>query len=552
MLASAIRWFLVLTLGFCIAAVQTSVMAEESATAPNSPSFNIVEFRVDGNSLLTEQEIKQAVAPYIGQSRNFGDVQNALRALQLAYQQAGFSAVQVVLPEQALEGGVVVFNVIPQKIALIEVKGNKHHDETNILNTLPALKVGESPNARQVARSLRVANENPSKYTTVHFKSSAEIADSIDATVRVIDEDTDKIFLTLDNTGNKQTKTIRMGIGYQNYNMFNRDHRFSAQFVTTPQSDFLTPFFDDLRVFALGYSIPLYSLGDSIDLFAAYSDANAGSLLGGALDISSRGTVYGAHYNRNLDRINNYQHKLRFGMDYRAYKPKADFGGFNLTPPVTATPLSASYAGVWKSDERQVSFNLGLIHNISNLAGNGGKEDFAAGPWLAENDYTRYTWAVDYTQLLANDWQLHLAANGQFASDHLHPGEQYGLGGTDSVRGWYERSFSGDRGYRWSAEAVSPNFGSKLMDNLTLRGLAFIDKGYVSNLSDINGNDPGNRLHIASAGVGLRFGYDKNLLGRMDLAVVVDGDKTDRPSATYQQQRDDGDIFMHMSLAWIW
>lgn len=523
-------------------------LAVETYTQTASPRFDIQAYQIEGNTLIPADELAVVVAPYTGQSRDFGDVQSALQALQSAYQELGYSAVRVILPEQALENGIVRIVIIQQKLVSLQVLNNKSFDDANIQASLPALKVGEPPNARAVARNLRVANENPAKFATVHFKTSETDPDGIDATVRILDEKPQKLFFTLDNTGNDQTKDLRIGVGYQNYNLFNRDHRFSAQFITTPQSD-LT--FGDMHVFGLGYSIPLYERGDSVDFLAGYSDVEAGTLLNGAFNITSRGIVLGAHYNWNLDRIGHYQHKLNFGIDYRNYKPQVTFAGVNLTPEASVMPISATYAGMWQDEKRQMSFSAGVIHNFGSVDSYGESSDHASPPWLAESHFTRYVWGADYIQKIAADWQLHLAASGQFASDHLHPGEQFGLGGMDSVRGWHERAFTGDKGYRASAEIVSPNFGARFADGLSLKALAFYDVGHLSNMNDVFGNTSGDHVNIGSVGAGLRFGYGKHLLGRVDAAVVVDGDVKDGLTS-YTQSRDDGDSFIHFSLAWIW
>jgi hemolysin activation/secretion protein len=544
--STTLRLLAALLLAF--APFSNSAIAAEPSDTAQGPRFDIVEYRVEGNTLISEGELKAILAPHTGQSRDFSDVQNALQALQAAYQKQGYSAVRVILPEQTLENGIVRIDVIQQKLVSVSVLNNQHFGDDNILASLPALKVGEPPNAREVARNLRVANENPAKFSLVHFKTNEKNPDAIDATVRILDEKPSKIFLTLDNTGNEQTKDLRIGIGYQNYNMFNRDHRLSAQFITTPQSD---PTFRDMQIFGFGYSIPLYEQGDSIDFLAAYSDVDAGSLLNGALNITSRGWVFGAHYNWNLDRIGQYQHKIDFGLDYRNYKPEVTFGSVNITPQTSVTPISVTYAGLWQDATRRLSFSGGVIHNLGGIDSDGGASDLASVPWLAEDDFTRYVWSADFTQQVFQTWQLHLAASGQFASDHLLPGEQFGLGGMDSVRGWHERSFSGDRGYRASLEIVSPNFGEQLLPRLSLKALAFYDVGHVDYLRDVIGNDPGDHVTIGSAGLGMRFGYGKHLLGRIDAAWVVDGDVTDRMTS-YRQSRDNGDSFIHFSLAWIW
>ena len=69
--------------------------------------FDISRFDVVGNSLLPNDVIEAAVAPFTGKGRDFGDVQKALEALEAAYHQRGFNVVQVELPEQELNQGVV-------------------------------------------------------------------------------------------------------------------------------------------------------------------------------------------------------------------------------------------------------------------------------------------------------------------------------------------------------------------------------------------------------------------------------------------------------------
>ena len=69
--------------------------------------FNISRFQIEGNTLLPEAEVQGAVAPLAGPQRVYGDIQKALEALEGAYRRAGYSTVQVYVPEQELTTGVV-------------------------------------------------------------------------------------------------------------------------------------------------------------------------------------------------------------------------------------------------------------------------------------------------------------------------------------------------------------------------------------------------------------------------------------------------------------
>jgi len=78
--------------------------------------------------------------------------------------------------------------------------------------------------------------------------------------------------VSLDNTGNEATHRYRSGFAYQHANRFDRDHVLTAQFVTSPGNR------HDVYVYGLGYRIPIYSLGDSIDLIASYSNVDSGTV----------------------------------------------------------------------------------------------------------------------------------------------------------------------------------------------------------------------------------------------------------------------------------
>ncbi|HJV86352.1 MAG TPA: POTRA domain-containing protein [Noviherbaspirillum sp.] len=81
--------------------------------------FEIKRFDVAGNTLLSAQAVEQAVAPFTGKDRNFGHVQMALEALEAEYHRLGYNVVQVALPEQELNQGVVRLQVVETKVGTV-------------------------------------------------------------------------------------------------------------------------------------------------------------------------------------------------------------------------------------------------------------------------------------------------------------------------------------------------------------------------------------------------------------------------------------------------
>lgn len=500
-----------------------SASAQSSMAPPVFPKFEILRFEAVGNTLFETAAIDHLLAPFAGKGRDFGDIQKALETLQHAYVAAGYGTVLVKLPEQDVEHGVVRFTVIEGKIKQISVSGNSFHDEANVRASVPMVQVGSAPRAARIESNLKAANDNPSKKTQVVLRSTDQPGE-IDATLQVVDEKTWKVGVTLDNTGMPQTGNNRVGVFFQNYNVGNRDQVFSMQYTTSPSHP------GDVKVFGAAYHIPLYSLGDSLDFFAGHADVN-GSVQ--SFVFSGGGNVYGARYNHNLSRHGDYDHKLSFGIDQRDYK-NFTLGTAVLSSDVTVRPLSLSYSGNWLASKQLLSLYVTEVANLKGAA-KGGAADFAAVRTNANTDYLLTRYGVDYSRSFAGDWQARVNVDGQYTSDALVPGEQFGIGGTTSVRGFYEREIANDSGYRSSVELYTPEFAGARKSKM--RVLAFYDFGEVNRNKSLPGEVT--RSGISSAGVGARASMGNNFLLQAYLAKVFDDGGT----------RTSGQTRLHFSMA---
>jgi len=192
--------------------------APGAVQTPLELRFDIARYRVEGNTILAADEVERIVSGYTGKGRDFGDVQRALEALQEAYRERGYSAVQVYLPEQELARGEVLLKVVEGRISKLEIAGNKFFDDANIQRSLPALAEGSVPNGNLIAKNLRLANENPGKQTNVTLRAGAKEGE-VEARVDVVDENPSKWFLTLDNTGTPQTGYDRFGFSTEVMNI---------------------------------------------------------------------------------------------------------------------------------------------------------------------------------------------------------------------------------------------------------------------------------------------------------------------------------------------
>ena len=497
-------------LGF---AVMVASAAAQEAKSPAAPRFDIIRFDVEGNSLLEPSEVEEIVSRYTGKQKDIADVQRAQQALQDAYQKKGYRAVQVILPEQVVNKGIVRFKVIEARVGNITIEGNEHHDDANVRRSLPSLKQGSPPNARDIAAELRVANENPSKQTTVIFKPSNQ-PEELDAAIKVFDEKPWKIYAYGDNTGDSQTGIYRVGAGFQVSNLFNMDHVFTFQAQTSPDHA------DTVKIFGGSYHIPLYRAGDSIDVIAGYSDVNSGNVQN-LFNVSGKGTIVLLRYNYLLPRIGEtYEQKLSFGMNYEAFNNNARTGGSSISvvPNITVHPASVTYFGNWHLPYTEVAFNAGYSMNIP-WGDDGDQAAFQAARFGATDTYHILALGLGGLQTLPYDFQFRAAINTQITQDALVPGVQYGIGGFNSVRGFHERAIINDAGYQGTVEAYSPDLGGWLqLPSVHTRLLLFYDYGDVWRNHALPGEIQNE--FISSTGFGVRL-YHKNFSVRADFATVL-------------------------------
>lgn len=530
--------------------------AQQKTPADDSPRFEIRRFLFDGASLVSPSQLSAATQRYTGPDRTFGDVQRALETVERTYSEAGWSAVQIVLPEQELQRGEIRFQIVEAKIGRVLVEGNKFFDDANIRASVPSLAPGKAPNINLIARNLRVANESPSKQATVLLRSGQEEA-TVDAVLRVVDERPTKASVTVDNTGSPQTGRLRTGFGYQNANANGGDEVMTLQFVTAPYSkhrgprgDIDRPSLDisgNVVILGAGYRIPLYDYGDTLDFSVGYSSVNSGTVLN-LFNVTGAGSIFGARYTRNLDKIGDYEHRLALSFDWRSYENKgvrpATGEPIQLIPDIVVHPVSLIYSGLFREQESETGFSFGLAKNFS------GGNDASSTDFCRSRDnglgrcasayYEIWRWSASHNRALAGDFQGRVSISGQTTKDMLVTGEQFGIGGMDSVRGFTEREITSDSGYRGTAELYTPDFGSKMgISGMRARALVFYDFGSLSR------NQPGpseRRIeNISSWGLGFRFSRGTNMAFRIDFAVV------DNPGG-FQTA---GDNKIHASFSYI-
>lgn len=535
-------------------------------------SFDIVRFQIEGNSILAAERAQELIAPFVGRRKVYGDVQKALEALEGEYRRLGYGTVQVYVPEQELTTGVVRLQVSEGVVGKVTITGNKHFNNENVRASLPNLKEGVAPNMRQLSENIQLTNENPAKQLEVVLATSEEEG-KVDVKVEVKEEDPERFYVTLDNTGTKGSGKHRLGFSYQNANVGNSDQVVTLAYTTAVDppggmkilGNRIIPGQDGngvkVDIFSIGYRLPLYALGDSIDFIYANSstDSPANSPnLGAGLAINGKGEIFGLRYNHIFPRAGEYTSKLVLGFDYKYMNSRCTvagvptpFGGAGCTPH-TFRPVTATYSGQWQKPGEAIDFNVGIVHHLFPMGSRftfapaapaaGGTDRYSAATgYQTKDQFAALRFGGSYAAAVAGEWLLRLAASGQHANNALPAGERLGLAGSSAVRGFLERAVVADRGYFANIELYSPDFAAKLGLDGNLKGLVFYDSAKGFNLNpSVN-----QHVNIASLGIGLRYNIKKDVSARFDIARVMDGQwPNGAPNIALE-----GDIRGHFGLA---
>ena len=491
--------------------------------------FPIKGFEVSGDNPLSSSTTRKLFADLIGPDESLGNIQIATERLERALRVRGFSFYRVSAPPQDLSEGLVRFKITRFIVDSIRVQGNEHFSENNIRRSLPTLEVGESPNTRKLARYLAVANSNPSKETRITVAKGRDKG-LIDTIIRVSDFEPRSITAYANNTGTGgDTGDLRLGIGLQHNNLFDRDHIVSTTITTSEEG------FDAVRQLGANYQIPLYGARSTLSVFAIDSNIDSGTVAE-FFEVSGSGRILGLKYSYFLPKWKGTRQTLSLQFSDKDFDNEIDFLDEPIGVDVRSRPLSLRYQAERVFDTMRIN---GFAEVTANLSGgsNNTDEAYEATRTGATTDW--HAWQIGGSltrsfgawRLIGN---LHLAES----SDRLITGEQFGVGGSSSVRGFEEREFRGDRSQSLSLQMWAPpiQFG--------IRFGAFVDYARVENNDPVEGEFDSET--ILSVGPTVAWQGRKNFFMQAGYGYVLDGGES--PEALTRED----DSKFHISAGKRW
>ena len=497
-----------MALWLSLVAVAVSARGAE-AEAPTVARFDVLEFRVEGNTVLPSERIERAVYPFMGELRTVDDVESARVALEAAYRDAGYGTVLVDTPEQKITDGVVTLQVVQAPVSRLRVVGARYYSQGRILSKVPALAEGQVPNFKEVTAQLGTVNRSADRRVTPLLRPGKEPG-TTEVDLMVEDKRPLHGSVELNNKASANTTPARLQASLRYDNLWQREHSISAQVQVSPQKT------SEVRVFSGSYTVPV---GQGLIVYSATrSNSNTVASVGGTT-VFGVGSIFGVRGVMPLHSDERLSQTLTLGADYKDFKESVSVGanqGFDT--PVHYLPFSASYSASLLDARGSWQAGGGVVLALRGVGSN--ESQFADKRYKAQSNFSVFKLNASRSENLPKGMTLYGALEGQLSDQPLISNEQFVAGGVDSVRGYLDASAVGDKAVRGSIELRSANLAPQGHAWLGgLRVLAFAEGAALWLKSPLPGQD--DRFGLLSAGIGLRAQARERAVLSLDLGLPL-------------------------------
>lgn len=465
-----------------------------AALAPGAASqqrnIPVKRFEVGPSLILSEAELRTALAPFENRTLSLNDLFDAVAAINRLYDARNMPTARAVLPPQDIQNGLVRIRLVEAKVGAVVV-GAEHQVSDTFVRERLRLQEGALLSVPELEADLVRFNRLHQAQLRASVKPG-QASGTTDVELIAQEPLRQRVQVYVDNAGRNTVGEIRLGVLGQWNGLRGRDDALQlsgvaaqgSTSVATNYSTALTP--DDWRL-DLGFN------ADRIKIIDGPFEP---------LDIG--GSSYALSVGVSKPLVVSAE-QLWLGYARLANKSsESTFGGIAQVK----SRLTVLTAGV--SGDRQLDGSVWTLDANVNLGNqtSGGSGSFwsarANAAWLKP-------WGPGTQWVLRGGLQVS-------PTDLLPSSEQFQVGGSVSVRGYSEGLLTGRSGYLASVELRqqlhSPAAGSGWP---FVTGLAFVDHGGAfpfrpSPLSDVTRSD-----FLTSAGLGVVADWSQRVQARVTL-----------------------------------
>jgi len=479
----------------------TAVPAE---SAKAEQPFDVMEYRVIGNTVLGGRDIEGLLYPLLGPNKTIKDVETL-------YHDRGYGTVFVDIPPQTVSDGLVRLRVTEGRVEREQISGAHYSPERDVAAALPAAKPGTVLHLSKLQEELAAVNaQTPDRSVVPVLKAGSEPG-TVDLSLQINDHLPLHGSLELNNQASVDTRSLRSIASLSYGDMFGRLDSFSFQYQTTPQQ------LDQVRVFAANYV--WHPLASGLQPSLQYVNSNSNVAAVGTLGVLGIGEITGLRLAYPFLADAGSNQSVTFGVDYKHFRNLINQNATTADDtPISYLNLSFAYAGLWRSDWLTTTFSTTANAGPRDIVNN--QNAFANDRYQARDNYFYLRSDLAFDIKLPAGFHLRLRSAGQAAAEPLITNENFSIAGADGVRGYLESEVLGDKGIKETAQITSP--GWQVHDRIIGDAYAFFDEGRTWVLDSLACEPTGTGIHLRSVGGGFDLLPGQKITGSVTWAKALD------------------------------
>jgi len=478
---------------------------------------------------LAGADFRRLVERYLGRPLTENTIRDLEDDIILYCREKGKLLVDLILPEQNIENGVLQLWLLEGRVDKITVRNDEPRwfKDALILRNI-RLRSGSTLDARRLMEDLNWLNNNPFRQVDVTFRQGGKTGPRdagklglTDVEVTVEDRLPVRPYFGYENSGTRFTGEDRLLAGFNWGNVLGLDHQLNYQYAADVD-------FDLVSAHSASYLAPL-PWRHTLLAYGSYVDGKADfSSIGSATTAEGTSWQASARYVVPLPGVGKLRHDASAGFDFKRSDNDLLFGGTNVLQQskTDVAQFALGYSGLLPDKWGRTTFAAELCFSPGDLTDDNDDASFGKMRTGASASYFYARLNAERVTRLPYEFAWVLRGWGQVATERLLPSEQFALGGYNTVRGYDERVALGDLAWMLSNELRTPSL--HLGNLLGLPGgadqvqfLAFFDYGEVrqSETRPEDGADPDKLL--CSAGLGLRWTVSRHFSLRFDYGFAL-------------------------------
>jgi len=483
---------------------------QESEKATSDIKIKISQFNFTGNTVISNEQLKDLTSEFIGKELSYDDLKDVLRLISNFYQKyLGFWA-RAILPEQDINNGNIKIQIIEGRLGKVII--NSDEKELN-LDKEVARKFVENKISReeilnidQIENNIRNLNAIPGIQAVASLEAGQDVGET-DIIVQLQNKKNISATLQADSYGSRSSGRAR-GTALVNFDsLLKEGEQFTIQKVHTIGSDYNAA----AASFRIGYDGTRALLRASkirYDLGDPFSSTNP---TGNSSELS-------ASIQKPLGSIDSTNLNSNFTVSESNYENK------NNTPSNTQKKITRAVAAL--NFNRPDNFYKGGVNygSISGTVGDLADSSTTSRTKNADGNFSKTSLSLSRSQRVSERDIIQANFSSQYAFKNLDSAEQFSLGGPYGIRAYPNSEGQGDHG-------MMINLELKHGFNESLEGILFYDWGRIQlNQNTYSGwNSSNTRLkniyELQGTGVGLNWNINAGVRVSWIFAMTLGDNK---------------------------